>query len=98
MDALDYIRTLGALALVLAMLLGAAYALRRWGHKVPGLTIGAAPAESRLKVVSTQMIDMRHKLVLVRRDDVEHLLLIGPQGATVVESNISNAPPSGKTN
>lgn len=98
MDALDYIRTLGALALVLAMLLGAAYALRRWGHKVPGLTIGAAPAESRLKVVSTQMIDMRHKLVLVRRDDVEHLLLIGPQGATVVESNISNVPPSGKTN
>lgn len=96
MDALDYIRTLGALALVLGMLLGAAYALRRWGHKIPGLTIGAAPAESRIRVVSTQMVDARHKLVLVRRDDVEHLLIIGPQGTTLVESGISNIPPSGK--
>lgn len=95
MDAIDYLRTLGALALVLAMLMGAAYALRRWGHRIPGVGIGTAPAESRLAVVSTRMVDARHKLVLVRRDAVEHLLLIGPNGATLVESGISSAPASG---
>jgi len=96
MDAIDYIRTLGALALVLAMLMGAAYALRRWGHRIPGVGIGTARTGSRLGVVSTQMVDARHKLVLVRRDEVEHLLLIGPQGATLVESGIASNVPSGK--
>lgn len=94
MEAIDYIRTLGALALVLAMLMGTAYALRRWGHRIPGIGAGVAPAESRLGVVSTRMVDARHKLVLVRRDEVEHLLLIGPNGATLVESGISSAPAS----
>lgn len=96
MEAIDYFRTLGALALVLAMLLGAAYALRRWGHRIPGVGTGTAPAESRLGVVSTRMVDARHKLVLVRRDEVEHLLLIGPNGTTLVESGISSASVSGK--
>lgn len=88
MDAIDYLRSLGALALVLAMLMGAAYALRLWGHRLPGMGHTAPGAESRLAVVSTRMVDARHKLVLVRRDAVEHLLLIGPQGATLVESGI----------
>lgn len=97
MDAFDYIRTLGALALVLAMLMGAAYALRRWGHRIPGVGIGTGRPDGRLGVVSTRMVDARHKLVLVRRDGVEHLLLIGPQGTTLVESGIASTAPSGKT-
>ncbi|MCH8685113.1 FliO/MopB family protein [Pedomonas mirosovicensis] len=96
MDAIDYFRSLGALALVLAMLVGAAYALRRWGHRIPGVGIASPRGESRLAIVSTQMVDVRHKLVLVRRDDVEHLLLIGPQGTTLVESGIPSAPSSDK--
>ena len=36
-------------------------------------------------------IDNRRRLVLVRRDDREHLLLLGPQGETVVETNIPAA-------
>jgi hypothetical protein len=34
------------------------------------------------------MIGPRHKLFLLRRDGVEHLLLVGPQGANVVENGI----------
>ena len=94
MDAIDYFRSLGALALVLAMLMGAAYALRRWGHRLPGMGHTAPGAENRLAVVSTRIVDARHKLVLVRRDAVEHLLLIGPQGTTLVEARIPAASPS----
>jgi flagellar protein FliO/FliZ len=37
------------------------------------------------------MVSPRQRLALVRRDDVEHLVLIGPDGASVIEAGI--APP-----
>jgi flagellar protein FliO/FliZ len=53
----------------------------------------------RLKVVEVTAIDTRRRLVLVRRDGVEHLLLLGANGETVVETKIvpppAPAPPSG---
>ncbi len=42
----------------------------------------------RLKVKESLMLDARRKLVIVQRDDTEHVLLLGPSGDTVVESNI----------
>ena len=44
--------------------------------------------EGRLAVVESLAIDARHRLVLVRRDDREHLILIGTAD-TVVESGIA---------
>ncbi|HSC60755.1 MAG TPA: hypothetical protein VLC29_05950, partial [Rhizomicrobium sp.] len=44
-----------------------------------------------LSIVETLMIGPRHKLFLLRRDGVEHLLLVGPQGANVVENGIPAA-------
>jgi flagellar protein FliO/FliZ len=35
------------------------------------------------------MIDTRHKIYLLRRDDREHLVLVGPEGASVVENGIA---------
>ncbi|MGB7432542.1 MAG: hypothetical protein WA921_08760 [Ahrensia sp.] len=42
----------------------------------------------RLQVVDATAIDNRRKLVLVRRDNVEHLILIGGQNDLVVETGI----------
>lgn len=42
----------------------------------------------RLQVVDATAIDNRRKLVLVRRDNVEHLIVIGGQNDLVVESGI----------
>ena len=46
-------------------------------------------ASRRLGVVETLMIDTRHKIYLLRRDDREHLVLVGPEGASVVENGIA---------
>jgi flagellar protein FliO/FliZ len=35
------------------------------------------------------MISPRQRLVLVRRDDVEHLVMICPDGASVIEASIT---------
>ena len=42
----------------------------------------------RLAVVETLMIGPRQKLFIVRRDNVEHLVLSTPDGASVIEAGI----------
>lgn len=43
----------------------------------------------RLKLVESMPLDARHRLALIQRDDVEHLVIFGPNGETVVETNIT---------
>ncbi len=48
--------------------------------------------EPRLGVSEQVMVDGRRKLVLIRRDDVEHLILTGGPVDVVIETGIA-APP-----
>jgi len=82
MDAMDIARYFGALALVLGLVGFAWVAARRYG--LPGMM--NASGTRRLAVVETLMLDARHKLYLIRRDDREHLIVLGPQGAAAIES------------
>ncbi len=50
------------------------------------------PREKRLGVVETASVDGKRKLLLVRRDDVEHLLIIGGPVDVVVETGIKGRP------
>ena len=79
MEFIDVLRYFGALLLVLALVGGAGLVARRFG--VPGIT--RAAADKRLAVVETLMIGPRQRLFIVRRDDVEHLVLSTPDGASV---------------
>lgn len=85
MTFVDILRYFGALLLVLAMVGGAGLLARRFG--VPGVT--KAVGVKRLGVVETLMIGPRQRLLILRRDNVEHLVLSGPDGVSVIESNIS---------
>lgn len=78
------------LVLVL-IVMGLAYWLYRQyaGPALGGAGKGRGP---RLAVVDTLSIDHRHRLVLVRRDNVEHLLLVGKTADLVVEPSIVRAP------
>ena len=84
MDMLDVLRYFGALLLVLAMVGGAGLLARRFG--VPGVTKSAA--DKRLAIVETLMVGPRQRLFIVRRVNVEHLVLSSPEGATVIENGI----------
>jgi hypothetical protein len=66
---------------------------------VRGLTFGTFVAggrnrKTRLAVMDAAAVDSQRRLVLVRRDDVEHLILIGGPSDVVVEQNIRLLPPS----
>lgn len=83
----DYLQAAFAFGFVLALIALAALAARRigLGHAPTG------PGQRRLTLRETASIDARHKLVLLRRDDVEHLVVLGPNGATVLETGIDQA-------
>lgn len=90
MELLDWARTAFALIATLALIGGAAYAARRLGMLQPN-----ANGVRRLKITETLMIDPRRRLVLVRLDGREHLLLLGPAGDVVVsetEAKTAEAP------
>jgi len=75
---------------VLALLALAFWLLRRFGggRLGGGATRGRQP---RLAVIDQATVDGRSRLVLIRRDNVEHLLIIGGPTDVVVEQNIVRA-------
>lgn len=89
MDIVDFARYFAALLLVLGLIGAAGLATRKFG--VPGL---AKPAmQRRLQIVETLMLSPRQRLAIVRRDGVEHLILISQGGASVIEGGITPPAP-----
>ncbi len=72
--------------LIIAILLLLAWIVRR----IRGGTFvaGGHNRRTRLSVMDAAAVDSKRRLVLVRRDDIEHLILIGGNTDIVVEQNI----------
>ena len=93
MELSEYFRFLLALLFVLALIVSIALLARRAGIGFP-TAASKSPGNRRLEVLEVTPVDGRRRMVLVRRDDVEHLLLLGPTSETVIETGI---PVSSKT-
>ncbi|MBB5755068.1 flagellar biosynthetic protein FliO [Prosthecomicrobium pneumaticum] len=78
------------LAIVLVLILIAVWLIRSFSAgRLGGAGRGRQP---RLSVVDALSIDGRRRLVLVRRDQTEHLILIGGPSDLVVEPGIHRVP------
>ena len=84
-----YLRFLVALIFVLALIALLAWLAKRFG--VPGV-LTRQQTNRRLSVVESLPLDARHRLVLVRRDRVEHLVMLGPGGDSLIEPGIEPPP------
>ncbi len=89
MDAGTYLEAFLALVIVIALIALVAYGVRRMG-----LTDFGQMARNgrRLRVVETLGLDARRRLVLIERDDRQHLVLIGGERDLVIETAIT--PPA----
>src|SRR3569833_1270967 len=75
---------------VLALIGVTAWVVRRFGaSRLGGGARGSR--QPRLAVIDAASVDGRRRLVLIRRDNIEHLLMIGGPSDVVVESNIVRA-------
>ena len=86
MTADTYWRFLIALLLVIALIFAAAWVARRLG--LGGRLVAVGGKKRRLAIVEVLPLDGKRRLVLLRRDRAEHLLLLGISGDVVVESRI----------
>src|SRR4026209_2345757 len=83
-----------AFLVVLALIGLTAWLVRRFGaNRLGNASRGRQP---RLAVIDAATVDGRRRLVLIRRDNVEHLLMIGGPTDIVVEHNIVRAASPGR--
>lgn len=87
MEPEGYLRFVLALVFVLALIGILAVIARRLGMGFPAHAIKPSGTR-RIGVVEVSPLDSRRKLVLIRRDNTEHLIILSPTDETVVERNI----------
>lgn len=87
MDYAAYSQFVLALVFVLALIgiLGAI--ARRLG--LGGIRAAKGASERRISIVEVRPLDAKRKLILLRRDQVEHLIIIGPSSEMLIECGIS---------
>ena len=86
-ESISWIRVMTSFGIILAMMAGLALGLKylaRHGILLPKTSAGKS---RRLQIVESLSLDMRRRLVIVRHDDKEHLLLLGNERDLVVESS-----------
>lgn len=86
MDAYSLLRTLGALGVVLGLLAGALWIVRRYDITLPGRIRNGGGR--RLEVIERVTLDNRRSAALLRRDGREHLILLAPEGNVMLETGI----------
>ena len=90
MDGDVLLRFFMALVFTLS-LIGLLYWLVR--RYAPSRLLTPSGASNRLQILEVRTLDSRRRLVLIRRDTVEYLLLLGAHGDLVIEGGM---PPSAK--
>jgi len=78
----SYWRFLLALAFVVALIVACAYVARRLGL---GGRLATTGGKRRLAILEVLPLDGKRRLVLLRRDGAEHLLLLGQHSDLVIE-------------
>jgi flagellar protein FliO/FliZ len=84
-----YWRFLGALVLVVALIFALAWIAKRLGF---GGRRASARGKRRLVIQEVLSLDSKRRLVLLKRDGVEHLLLLGLNDDLVIETGITPPP------
>lgn len=82
------VRFAAAFVVVLVIFMGGAALVHRLRNRGPKGAAGTRARQARLGVLDVLSIDSRRSLVIVRRDNVEHLIMIGGPNDVVVESAI----------
>jgi flagellar biogenesis protein FliO len=85
------LRAVLSLLLVFGLIAGAGLLVRRFGGRVA--TLGRRSGPRRLALMEQLILDNRRRLVLVRQDSAEHLLLLGPGGDLLVSSGVAAQEP-----
>lgn len=91
MESVSFFPYFLSLIFVLGLIMGVAWLMAR-----SGFTTGTwfkslnAGKNRRLEILETMPLDARRRVVIFRRDDKEHVLIIGATSEHILESDIKN--------
>src|SRR5260370_3019492 len=86
-----------AFVLVLGLIGAGALLWRRFFGAGPLSPLGPRGRQPRLAVIDAAAVDARRRLILIKRDNVEHLLMIGGPPDILVQPTLAPAPPIAAT-
>ena len=86
MELSEIFRFVASLILVVGLIGLCAYAAKKLGLVNGGMVATSNP--KRLAIVEIKVVDAKHRLVLMRRDNREHLVLLGGEQDLLIESGI----------
>ena len=89
----DLLLYLFLLALFVLAVLAAIWVFRSYlGGQSPMAALFGPKPERRLEIIEHANVDGRRRLMLIRRDDVEHLIMTGGPVDVVIETGIGDKP------
>ena len=88
METNQYLQLAFAFILVMALMGILALILKKMNAFQSGMT----GKSNRLKIVEQRMIDTKHKAVIVRCDNKDHLVIVSQNGNTVIVQSGMTAP------
>lgn len=88
----EWLRALFALIFVVGLIWLIGYAMRRYGWKLGMPVAPLNKAERRLKIVESLNLDAKNRLLLIKRDNTEHLVILNNDTASVIETSIPSGP------
>jgi len=91
MELDSYLQFVFALVFVLGLIVLLTYVIKRSGFSPAGALRKGQPR--RLKVLEALQVDSKHRLVLIQRDNKEHLILLSANADLLVETGIPSADP-----
>jgi hypothetical protein len=85
------LRAIIAFAIVIGVIAAFYYVVRRFGAGALDAAGAVRGRQPRLAVIDAAPVDARRRLLLIRRDNVEHLIMIGGPTDVLIEPNIVRA-------
>lgn len=84
----DLLRAILSLAFVIGLIWLFGRLVRRYGWKLGMPTAPPSKAPRRLQIVESLNLDARNRVILIRRDAVEHLIIVNAENTNVIETSI----------
>jgi flagellar protein FliO/FliZ len=84
MDSLNITQFILSFVFVIGLILGIAWIVKRFG--LERRLIPKARPDARLEIVDQLLIDPRRRVVLIRRDKKEHLVLLSADRELLIET------------
>lgn len=86
MEFFPYLKYILGLVFVLGLIAGVTWLARHFGMVAKASQKSAG--SRRLEITEVLSVDAKRRLILVKRDNTEHLILLGQDRDVVVEQNI----------